>query len=137
MKKLIFPFILLITLFSCQKDDNNDNNSGSPISNYTGTWVCEENSQQLGQSIYSVYINPHSSIANRIVIDNFHNLGVPDSHAQLEVSGNSLNLFLQNIKGFDVSGSGTLINNSQINMSYITDDGSGPDNVTVIYTKTN
>jgi hypothetical protein len=53
------------------------------------------------------------------------------------VSGNSLNLFLQNIKGFDVSGSGTLINNSQINMSYITDDGSGPDNVTVIYTKTN
>ncbi|MCB9360047.1 MAG: hypothetical protein H6587_00805 [Flavobacteriales bacterium] len=137
MKKFIFPFILIIILFSCQKDDEKDNDSSSPVSNYIGTWVCEENSTQLGQSIYSVYINPHSTNPNRIVIDNFHNLGVQESHAQLEVSGNSLNLFLQNINGFDVSGSGTLINNSQINMSYITDDGSGPDNVTATYTKTN
>lgn len=135
MKKLILPFLLLITFFSCQKDDEKDDDS--PIGNLTGTWVCEENSQQLGTSIYSVYINPHSTIANRIVIDNFYNLGVPESHAQVEVNGNNLNLFLQNINGFDVSGSGTLVNNSQINMSYIADDGSGPDNVTAIFTKTN
>ncbi len=135
MKKIIFYSFVVTLLFSCQKDDEKDNSS--PISNFTGTWVCEENSQQLGQSIYSVYINPHSSIANRIVIDNFYNIGVQLSYAQVELNGNNLNLFLQNINGFDVSGSGTLINNSQINMSYIADDGSGPDNVTAIFTKTN
>lgn len=122
-------------ILSCQKDDEKDDDS--PIGILTGTWVCEENSQQLGQSIYSVYINPHSSFPNRVVIDNFHNIGVQLSHAQIEVNGNNLNLFLQNINGFDVSGSGTLVNNSQINMSYIADDGAGPDNVTAIFTKTN
>jgi hypothetical protein len=139
MKKIIFPFLLLITLFSCQKDDEKEtgSGSGSAVNIFVGTWVCEENSSQFGQSIYSVYINPHSTDPNRIVIDNFHNIGVQESHAQLEVSGNSLNLFLQNINGFDVSGSGTLINNSQINMSYVADDNSGPDNVTATYTKTN
>tara|TARA_R110001592_G_scaffold37439_5_gene124880 strand:- start:33 stop:440 length:408 start_codon:yes stop_codon:yes gene_type:complete len=135
MKKIIFYSFVVTLLFSCQKDDEKDNSS--PISNFTGTWVCEENSQQLGQSIYSVYINPHSSIANRIVIDNFYNIGVQLSYAQVELNGNNLNLFLQNINGFDVSGSGTLVNNSQINMSYVADDGSGPDNVTAIFTKTN
>lgn len=135
MKKLIFPFLILITLFSCQKDDEKDNDS--PMNNLTGTWVCEENSTQLGQSIYSVYISPHSSINNRVVIDNFYNLGVQVSNAQVEVNGNNLNLFLQNVNGFDISGSGTLVNNSQINMSYIADDGSGPDNITAIFTKTN
>jgi pSer/pThr/pTyr-binding forkhead associated (FHA) protein len=132
MKKLILPFLLLITFFSCQKDDEKDTDA-----NIVGTWVCEENSKNLGTSFYSVYINPHSSISNRVVIDNFYNLGVTESHAQVEVNGNQLNLFLQNVHGFDVSGSGTLINDSQINMTFIADDGSGSDNVTATFTKTN
>ncbi len=135
MKKLLFSSVILLLLFSCQKDDDSENSS--PLEDYSGTWVCEETSQQFGQSTYSVFINPHSSISNRMVIDNFHNIGVQESHAQLEVSGNSLNLFPQNINGFDVNGSGTLINNSQINISYSADDGAGPDNVTLVLTKTN
>ena len=55
----------------------------------------------------------------------------------MEVSGNSVNIFLQDVNGFQVQGSATLINNSQINLSYVADDGSGPDNVTAVYTKTN
>lgn len=135
MKKLLLLFIFSTILFSCQKDDDNDGKS--PIENLYGSWVCEENSQQFGTSFYTVYINPHSTITNRVVIDNFHNTGVQTSHAQVEVNGNSLNLFLQNVNGFEVSGSGTLINNSQINMSYVADDGSGSDNVIATYTKTN
>ena len=136
MKKLIFPFLLLISLFSCQKDEENNNSSGSAIS-INGTWVCEESSQLLGNSIYSVYISPHSSITNRVVMDNFYNLGVQISNAQIDVSGNNLTLFSQNINGFDVNGSGTIVNNSKINLSYSAEDGSGIDNVTAVFTKTN
>lgn len=139
----IFPscFILftMMTLWSCEKDDtnsNNNNNTGDPRGAFVGTWVCDEESQLFGNNTYSVDINMHSSITNRIVIDNFYNLGFQESHAQVDVSGNNMTIFFQNINGFDVSGSGVLATN-KINLTYTADDGAGPDHVTATYTKTN
>lgn len=134
-------FVILLIGFtsSCTKDDENNTtvNNGDPRSAFIGTWVCDEQSEVFGNNTYSVDINPHSSISNRIVVDNFYNLGFQQSNCQMEVSGNSVNIFLQDVNGFQVQGSATLINNSQINLSYVADDGSGPDNVTAVYTKTN
>ena len=55
----------------------------------------------------------------------------------MEISGNSITIFQQNLSGYDVVGSGTLVNSSTINLTYTTNDGAGVDNVSTVYTKTN
>lgn len=145
MKSILKPFlffILLSLVASCTKEDENNPSTGStnptdPRSVFVGTWVCNEESQVFGTTAYSVDITTHSTITNRIVASNFYNLGFTTSNAQLEVSGSNITVLLQNLSGYDVVGSGSLVNSSTINLNYTTNDGSGIDTVSAIYTKTN
>jgi hypothetical protein len=145
MKSIFKPFlffILLSLVASCTKEDENNPSTGStnltdPRSVYVGTWVCNEESQVFGTTAYSVDIATHSTITNRIVASNFYNLGFTTSNAQLEVSGSNITILLQNLSGYNVVGSGSLVNSSTINLNYTTNDGSGIDTVSAIYTKTN
>lgn len=136
MKLRSVLFILIIaTIVGCSKDD--DTNDSSPTSKLIGTWVCVEQSQIFGTNTYSVDINPHSTISTRVVIDNFYNLGFQESHAQTDVNGNALTIINQTINGYSITGTGVLSNDSEIKLSYTTDDGAGVDNVTATLTKTN
>jgi hypothetical protein len=144
MKLLFKPFLVLVlftTVISCTKEDENNptntTNPSDPRKVFVGTWVCNEESQVFGTSTYSVDITTHSTITNRIIASNFHNLGFIESNAQLEVSGNNISILQQNITGFNIIGTGSLVNNSTINLNYTTDDGSGIDTVSAVYTKTN
>lgn len=139
---LTYLFFTSIVFNSCTKEEDNKNVTGTtspsdPRNVFIGTWVSNEDSQVFGTTTYSVDIIAHSSITNRIVVSNFYNLGFQASNCQMEVSGNSITIFQQNLSGYDVVGSGTLVNSSTINLSYTTNDGAGTDNVSTVYTKTN
>lgn len=135
-------FIAVIVFYSCAADNEKEDN---PTPNgttqpdfrnvYVGTWVCNEQSTVFGTTTYSVDITKHTTIASRIVASNFYNLGFANSNAQFEISGNSISIFQQTISGYNVVGSGTIANSSTMNLSYATDDGSGIDSVTAVYTK--
>lgn len=139
MKKLFLYLTLILLVSSCQKDDEQDTSvsSGDSRALYVGNWVCVEESQIYATSTYPVIINPHSTITNRVVVDFFYNLQSSGALVQFEINGNNVNIFPQTVNGFNISGTGTMINSSEIHLSYTADDGSGQDNVTAIYTKTN
>ncbi len=139
--KLILVILAIGFFASCTKDENTNtnptpSNPSDPRSALVGTWVCNEQSQSFGTTTYSVDLGIHSSITNRIIVSNFYNFGFAESIAQMELSGNNITIFEQTLStGFTILGTGTLVNNSTINLSYTTDDGSGIDNVTSVYTK--
>lgn len=137
---VLFFFIATVLFNSCTKEDDTKNTTGTtspsdPRNVFIGTWVSNEDSQVFGTTTYSVDISVHSSVTTRIVVSNFYNLGFPTSNCQMEISGNSITIFQQNLSGYDVVGSGTLVNSSTINLSYTTNDGAGIDNVSTVYTK--
>lgn len=138
---IFLTFSVLVIFTACQKDDDTPTPNNQPTSDtrakYTGTWVVNENSTLYGTSAYQVDINPHSSISNRIVIDNFYNLGFTTSHAQVEVSNSSLNIIQQTISGQTISGNGTLNNSTTITLTYYANDGVATDTVNATYTKSN
>jgi hypothetical protein len=142
LKILAYLFLTSIVFYSCTKEDDKKNDTSStspsdPRNVFVGNWVCQET---IGSSIttFGVEIFTHSSISSRIVVSNFNNLGFQTSPCNMEISGNSITIFQQNLSGFDVVGSGTLINSSTINLTYQVDDGSGiVDNVSATLTKTN
>lgn len=141
-KLLAFVSITCIAFNSCTKEDDSKNVSGAtspsdPRNVFIGNWVCQETTG-TSSSTFGVEIFAHSTISTRIVVSNFNNLGFQASLCNIETSGNSLTIFQQNLSGFDVVGTGTLINSSTINMTYQVDDGSGiVDNVSATLTKTN
>lgn len=143
--RIVFFFIISIALFnSCTKDDDNATPTGTsspsdPRNSYIGNWVCNEtNNSDSSSTTFGVEIFAHSSIASRIVTSNFNNLGFQQPNCQMEVSGNSITIFQQNLSGFTVVGSGNLQNTSTIVLNYSVDDGSGIlDNMSATLTKTN
>lgn len=143
--RYLFILMMIVSLVGagCQKDDNaptpseEASTSSDPRAKFVGSWSCNETSQVFGNSTYQVDINKHSTISTRIVVDNFYNLGFTASHGQVEVNGNNLTIIQQNISGYDIVGDGTWDNNTTISLNYITNDGSGNDTITAIYTKIN
>lgn len=141
-KLFAFVSIICLAFSSCTKEDDNKNVTGTtspsdPRNVFIGNWVCQETTG-TSSSTFGVEIFAHSTISTRIVVSNFNNLGFQASLCNIETSGNSLTIFQQNLSGFDVVGSGTLINSSTINLTYQVDDGSGiVDNVSATLTKTN
>jgi hypothetical protein len=113
---------------SCTTDDPNFDDRDD----FTGNWICQENSSQLGTSSYNVSISKSLSDSTAILISNFYNLGSSNS-AKAIVDGNSITINPQLVDNLNVAGSGTL-NGSQINLSYTVSAG-GTDNVTAVYSK--
>lgn len=137
-KKNLLLLLITSAFMACTKDDEkNDTPVSDPRSIVIGNWICNEESEVFLSTTYPVVIFAHSTIANRIVISNFYNLGAQQSNCQMEISGTSFTIFQQNISGYDIVGSGILENSSTIKLSYTTNDGAGIDNVTAVYTKTN
>jgi len=145
MKSIIKLFILLLFigfLNSCTKDEDNPKPTSSTPptdsrSYLVGDWLCNEVSEVFNETSYPIDIQLHSTISTRIVASNFYNYGFENSNAQFEINGNQITIFQQTLSGIDVLGSGTIVNNKTINLSYVINDGSGDDHVTAVYTKTN
>ena len=142
-KKIFLLFLITSTFMACTKDDDNDvtpspTGSVDPRNKFIGNWVSNETSEVFSQTTFSVEIYAHTTIANRIVISNFYNLGSTQSNCQMEINGDSITIFQQNVSGHEFIGAGKLLTNSTIRLSYTADDGSGTiDHVVDNLTKTN
>lgn len=124
--KIIIAVISVFALASCTTDDPNLDDRDD----YTGNWICQENSSQLGSSSYNVSISKSGTDSTAILIGNFYNLGSSKT-AKAIVNGNTFTINPQLVDNLNVSGSGTL-NGSQINLTYAVSAG-GTDNVTAVY----
>lgn len=142
IRVLTYLFLTSIVFNSCTKEEDNKSVTGTtspsdPRNVFIGNWVCQETTG-TSSTTFGVEIFAHSTINTRIVVSNFNNLGFQASLCNMETSGNSITIFQQNLSGFDVVGSGTLVNSSTITLNYQVDDGSGiVDNVSATLTKTN
>ncbi len=127
-KIAVVVFSIAIALSSCTTENLNSDDRDD----YTGNWICQETSSQLGSSSYNVTITKSGTDSTAILISNFYNLGSSKS-AKAIVNGNSLLINAQLVDNLNVAGSGTL-NGTQINLSYTVSAG-GTDNVTAVYSK--
>lgn len=133
MKRIIFILFVVISAFlnSCQKDDN------SPTANYNiiGSWKVSENSTTYGPQNYDVDISKDTTIANKIIIDNFFGLGLGKSIPATQ-SGQTLTISNAIIPGYTFNGTGNIAsNNNSISWNYTVDDNNGNENFTATYTK--
>jgi len=127
-KIAIVALSIAVTFTSCTTEDLNSDDRDD----FTGNWICQENSSQLGTSSYNVSISKSSGDSTAILISNFYNLGTSKSAIAI-VSGNSLTINPQLVDNLNVTGSGVL-SGSQINLSYTVSAG-GTDNVTAVYSR--
>lgn len=132
MKKFICLLfsLSLLTFISCQKDETTD-----PSSDIYDTWNCNENSTTFGTQNYHVDISKDPSSSDKVVIDNFFNLGLGKS-IKATLAGQTLTINNENLDGNTFNGTGTVSsNNNSITWQYTFDDGNGPENVNATYTR--
>lgn len=127
-KRILIALTAVVVLGACAPTDDPNYDKRD---DYTGNWLCQENSQ-LGPSSYTVSISKSGSDSSAIFISNFYNLG-SGKKAIAIVNGNSLTINAQLVDNLNVAGSGTL-SGSQINLSYTVSAG-GTDNVTAVYSR--
>jgi hypothetical protein len=127
-KIAVVAFSIAVALSSCTTEDLNFDDRDD----FTGNWICQENSTQLGTSSYNVSISKSLTDSTAILISNFYNLGSSNS-AKAIVDGNTITINPQLVDNLNVAGSGTLTG-TQINLSYTVSAG-GTDNVTAVYSK--
>ncbi len=132
MKRIVFVLMAFTALYlnSCKKDDNT-----TPAADIYDTWNCNENSATFGTQNYHVDISKDNSSSDKVVIDNFFNLGLGKS-IKATLSGQTLTINNANLDGNTFNGTGTIAsNNNTISWQYTFDDGNGPENVTATYTR--
>ena len=127
-KITIVAISISIALASCTTESLNFDDRDD----FTGNWICQETSSQLGSSSYNVSISKSLTDSTAILIGNFYNLGSSKS-AKAIVNGNSFLINAQLVDNLNVAGSGTL-SGTQINLTYTVSAG-GTDNVTAVYSK--
>lgn len=116
-----------------------DGFSDVDVSKLEGEWLCEEQSEfykSTSIAYYNVYISLDADADDRIIIDNFYQLG--DVGVRAIVTGFDIYITSQILEGgFTVSGSGKISDRGErIDWNYTVDDGSHvPDHVTAIYTR--
>lgn len=128
MKKLLVIFAATLFFTSCQKD------GPTTREDYIGAWTCDETSTQLGKTTFTVHLKEGSG-TDQILIENFYNFGFGNM-AKATVTEDEITIPKQTFSGSnEVSGSGTMLSKTKINLSYTVKDSSGTDNVTAVLTK--
>jgi hypothetical protein len=119
-----------VFLASCAKDENDPTGTGDARDKFTGTWTCNENSQQQGNSTYSMTIVKDPGSASQVIATNFYALG-SSTNTYIGISGNNMSISTQNPTAtVTVSGSGSY-SNGNLSFSFSADDGQTVDQVTV------
>lgn len=127
---------IVIFIHACELTDSF---SGADVGILEGEWLCEEHSEfykSASITYYNVYISSDPDANDRVIIDNFYQLG--DVGVRATVSGTAIYITSQTLEGgFTVSGSGTISDHGgRIDWNYTVDDGSHvPDHVAAVYTR--
>lgn len=130
---IFFIFLLFITVVACNPNDPTPD-TGDVRDKLVSSWKCQENSATYGTQYYYVDIIK-DTVAGRIIIDNFFNLGLGKS-IKANVSGQTITINNQMVEGNLFNGSGTISSNyNSISWSYTFDEGNGAESVSAVYTK--
>jgi hypothetical protein len=138
MKKAIryaLMFLATTSLFySCAPDDGDPQN-GDSRDKFVGSWICSENSHQMGTSSFTVTISLNPANTYQILLANFYQLGASQK-VVATVAGSSVTVASQQVSGVSVRGSGSITNNdTKINWNYYVDDGADIDTCSAVFTK--
>lgn len=129
----VILFISFIQLVSCKPDDTTPD-TGDIRDKIVSSWKCQENSATYGTQNYYVDITK-DSVAGKIFIDNFFNLGLGKS-VTATVNGQIITINNQMVEGNLFNGTGTISSNyNSISWSYTFDEGNGAESVSAVYTK--
>ena len=141
MQKTIKYIFVLCTLasifFSCNPDDTNDTPPQTEDSRdkFVGSWLCNENSHQMGTSSFTVPISLDPNNSSQIYLANFYQLGSSQKVYGV-VANNSVTIPNQTVSSKSVRGSGTITNNNtRINWNYYVNDGADIDTCTAVFSK--
>lgn len=126
MQKLVTPFAIALLFFaSCSK-----NEEIILPNSFAGNWNNVENTSVTGTARYPVAIE---AIEDPTIL--FSYLYGFQEKITATVSDNSFEIPTQIIEGSSVSGSGVKVTSSQINMSYVVDNGLFKDTVSAVLTQ--
>lgn len=134
MKMLLWIVpLLLIQLTSCIDDEIVDpNDDGDARDVYTGSWNCVENSAKIA---FTVNISKHPTNSDIILLENFAYIGM-NEFAEGEILGPNISIPEQvPCEGYVVSGSGTLLNENQIQWTYTVTAGGDQQLYTAMFTR--
>ena len=100
MKSKIIPFILLLSVVSCEKESSDDLRN-----DFVGNWLVNENSKLLGQRTYLVTLSKDSLSDAQIIIDNFYKIGEGENviSSISTTESNTITIPGQNIKNNYIS----------------------------------
>ena len=125
---------VFILLTSCAKEDDVQpmGNTGSgPNASFLGNWYVEEVSKLYGPATYNIYI-ADSSDNNFVLISYLYGY---KTKITATTSNSSNHIPSQVIEANAVSGNGTLVNNSRIQLIYYVDNGFEKDTINAVLTK--
>lgn len=121
--------IILATLNACDPNDTPAPDE-DVREKYTGQWSCVEQ----GGAAYYVNISLDPGNSTQILISNFHFFGTGESAYAIPTTS-TLTIPSQDIAGNTVNGSGNLVSNNKINLTYYVNDHSQTETVNATYTR--
>lgn len=126
MKKLLpgslLVFLLAAALPGCQPDETTEPTDDRD--KFVAAWSCAENSTQSQNSTFNIDINKSTTVTTQVEMENFYNVGFANK-AKAEISGSSVTIPSQLYNGKQLHGSGTMVSNNTITLTYYVDLGSG------------
>ncbi len=127
--KYTFILLLLSTIYSCTKtEDNNATPASDQRDKLVGTWKADETSKLAGKATYNVTISKDATSTDGILIKNLYDLNNATTVASYD--GSYITIPQQSVSGYTIKGGGTY--SSNINLAFTTNDGQKTDSVTVV-----
>jgi len=136
MKSRLILWVLLAMVLSftaCVDDELIDPEpDGDARDVVTGAWNCVETEMKIA---FTVNITKHPSDPDRLLLENFALIGMGE-HAEGVLSGPNISLPVQlPVQGFELSGSGTLINADRIDWQYTVTAGGDQRSYNAVFTR--
>ncbi|OFX68525.1 MAG: hypothetical protein A2X12_01265 [Bacteroidetes bacterium GWE2_29_8] len=137
IKLIVFLFVSIFLITSCQPDEDNDI---QPISNYknriTGEWKSQEERTKDSRIInFNVNIEVIGNDTTKVFISNFNLLGYDMSVVGV-IQKNDVVIVPDQSSGYTIQGKGSINNNNKtILWEYTVDDGNGAVSYKAEYTK--
>ncbi len=121
-------------LYSCAPDEEETTvTPENPKTKFIGSWTCQETAG-ANPSTYTIHIT--DSAGSWVLIENLYATGFQNK-VKATINTTSLSIAQQQIgsTSYQVNGSGSLVNNTTIGMSFNVFDGATTDSVTATCTK--
>ena len=130
---LVWAMMAALWLTACQEDDPLEPDpSGDLRGAFTGTWNCVENDAKIA---YTVVIRKDNADTTRLLLENFAYIGMGE-YAYATFAGTQLSVPSQiPCDGWQVQGSGKLINSNRMEWTYTVKVGGDVNKYTAVYTR--